>query len=104
MKGQLAQRPFGSILSELYRSRVNGILTVNRDKQTKAIFVENGNPVFAISNSPEDQLGHLLVSEGRLTVEQLGRFTTNNNAPQFAQELAESGLLSTDELNNILQK
>jgi tetratricopeptide (TPR) repeat protein len=104
MKGQLAQRPFGSVLSELYRERVNGILTVNRDKYTKAIFVENGSPVFAISNAPEDQLGAILVNEGRLTVEQLGKFTSTNNAPQLAQEIAESGLIAINILNDALQK
>src|ERR1041384_8574660 len=98
MKGQLAQRPFGDVLSELYRLRATGILTVTRDRHTKAIFVEDGSPVFALGNSAEDQLGNMLVREGQITPEILSQFTSSNNAPQFAQELAASGFVSADEI------
>src|SRR5262249_44299818 len=104
MKGQLAQRPFGDVLSELYRSRATGILTANYEKQTKAVFIEDGNPVFALSNAAEDQLGNVLIKQGRVTPEQLTKFGTAGNSLQLAQQISESGLIDTQELGNILQQ
>ncbi|MBL8151331.1 MAG: DUF4388 domain-containing protein, partial [Blastocatellia bacterium] len=104
MKGQMAHTPFGDVLSELYVTHVTGILTVTQDKQTKAIFIEEGNPVFAISNRPEDQLGSLLVGEGRLTQEQLSQFGSGANAAQLAQEIAAKGLMTAQELSDAIQR
>ncbi len=104
MKGQLSQQCFGEVLNELYRTRANGILTVTRDKQTKAIFIEDGSPVFALSNVMEDQLGDFLVRTGRLTSEQISQFGSGANVQQFSQKLAESGLISVQELDAALQE
>ena len=65
MKGQLSQCSFSEVLHELYNSRANGILTVTYNKQTKAIFIEDGSPVFALSNSSEDQLNNYKYSKRR---------------------------------------
>lgn len=104
MKGQLSQRAFAEILSELYRNRANGILTVTRDKQTKAIFVEDGSPVFALSNLAEDQLGDFLVRNNKLTAEQLAKFGSGANVQQLSQKLAESGLIKVTDLDCALQE
>ncbi|MBI4851736.1 MAG: DnaJ domain-containing protein [Acidobacteria bacterium] len=104
MKGQLSQRAFAEILSELYRNRANGILTVNRDKHTKAIFVEDGNPVFTLSSLAEDQLGDYLVRTNKLTLEQVAKFGPGANVQQFSQKLAESGLISPSDLDKALEE
>lgn len=104
MKGQLSQRAFAEVLSELYRSHANGILTIVRDKHTKAIFVEDGNPVFALSNLAEDQLSDFLVRTKRLTAEQMSKFGSNANVQQLSQKLADSGVISVSELDNALQE
>src|ERR1044071_6445608 len=100
MKGHLAERPIGEVLGELYHARANGILTVNREKQTKAIFIEDGNPVFALSNVPEDQLSDLLIREGRISAEKMTELGTGANVQQLAQKLAESGLISIQDLDS----
>ncbi|MEW6732980.1 MAG: DnaJ domain-containing protein [Acidobacteriota bacterium] len=104
MRGQLSERPFGEVLGDLYRTRANGILTVNREKQTKAIFIEDGNPVYAISNTAEDQLGNRLVRDGRLGSEQLSQFGSGLNAQELSQKLSESGLISNPDLDNYQQQ
>lgn len=104
MKGQLSQCSFSEVLHELYNSRANGILTVTYNKQTKAIFIEDGNPVFALSNSAEDQLNNYLVSTGRISAEKMASFGTNTNVQQLAQKLAESGLIAVNELDTALQE
>lgn len=104
MKGQLSQQSFGEVLSELYRTRANGILTVTHDKQTKAIFIEDGSPVFALSNVAEDQLSDYLVRTGKLTSEQISQFGSGANVQQLSQKLAESGLISVQELDEALQR
>jgi curved DNA-binding protein CbpA len=104
MNGQLTEQPFGEILAELLRTHANGILKVDRDKQSKAIFIEEGSPVFALSNAPEDQLGDLLVREGLLTPDQIGQLGAGANVQQLAQKLAESGLISANNLDTALQK
>lgn len=104
MKGQLSQCSFSEVLHELYNSRANGILTVTYNKQTKAIFIEDGSPVFALSNSSEDQLNNYLVSTGRISAEKMAGFGINANVQQLAQKLAESGLIAVNELDIALQE
>src|SRR5262245_29450282 len=104
MKGQLSQRSFGEIISELYRTRATGILTINFEKQTKAIFIEDGNPVFAISNALEDQLSGYLIKLGKLTADQLSKFGSVANSMQLAQKISDSGIIGEQELSTHLQQ
>lgn len=104
MKGQLKEREFAQVLSDIYRSGASGVLTVTKEKHQKIVYLEKGNPVFALSNAIEDQLGTLLVKEGRVTQEQLAQCTVAANPPQLAQELANKNLVAVEVLNDAIKR
>lgn len=104
MKGQIADRPFGEILAELSRTNASGILNATQDKITKAIFFEEGQPVLALSNSHEDQLGDALVRDCLITSEQLAQFGGTSNIQQLSQKLVENGLVSSGEIERAIQR
>ncbi len=104
MRGQLKEKSFAQVLSDIHRSGVSGVLTVTKDRQQKIVYLEHGNPVFALSNAMEDQLATLLLKEGRITQEQLAQCTVAANPPQLAQELANKNLLGVDVLNDAIKR
>lgn len=68
--GTLASKSVSQIFREMARTGRSGILRVTSGRQIRAVFFESGNPVFALSNVPDDQLDVLLVRQGKLTREQ----------------------------------
>jgi len=70
LKGQLAQLPLPDILQHLRLSRSTGILSLVSGGARKALYIKDGNVVFASSNLPNDRLGEILIREGKITVEE----------------------------------
>ncbi|MCS6885584.1 MAG: DnaJ domain-containing protein [Acidobacteriota bacterium] len=104
MKGQLKDKSFEVLLSELYRSKLNGVLTLTRGKTQKILYLESGSPIFALSNAPEDQLGTLLLKEGRISQEQLAQFGSASTPTQLAQELVSKKLVPAEYLNEAIKR
>src|SRR5688500_242143 len=68
--GNLTDKPVARIFREMMAARRNGILRLTQGKQIKAVFFEEGQAVFGISNVPEDQLDVMLVRRRKLTRDQ----------------------------------
>lgn len=69
-KGSLAEKPGAEIFREMVDTGRGGILRVSLGKQIKVVVFEEGRPVFALSNVPEDQLDVLLVRQRKITPDQ----------------------------------
>jgi uncharacterized protein DUF4388 len=57
-----------TLIRSLYEARWNGTLTVTNAGVAKSITVHEGRMVFAASSSPDDRLGELLLTRGRLSL------------------------------------
>lgn len=66
----LAQTPLPEIMVTIYRHKAPGTLDCRRGSETKEIYVENGQIIFAGSNQVRDSLGDKLLREGKITQEQ----------------------------------
>ncbi len=70
LNGDLSSVALAAIISLLNLSRKTGVLRCIRGAETRTIFWEQGEVVFARSNSVRDSLGCFLVRRGLITEEQ----------------------------------
>lgn len=57
------------LLEFLRTSRQTGVLTFRRERVKKSLYIKEGNVIFATSNLPEERLGDLLVTWGKISKE-----------------------------------
>lgn len=100
MKGDLTKICLPDILRHLYTERRSGELVLTRADQTKRIYFELGNIVFAASNQDTDRIGEVLLRHGLLSAEDFDRavVATRNGAKRFGKVLVEMGLMSEKDL------
>jgi len=67
----LMETPFANIFLNLNAFKLTGWIEVTKDSILKRIFVEEGTPVYASSTDEEDKIGMVLVSQGKLSHQQL---------------------------------
>jgi hypothetical protein len=73
MLGNLQQISFADVIRELHLTRRTGLLRLTREKTLRAIFVEEGRLVFAISNLPNERLAESLLVRERITRDEFDR-------------------------------
>ena len=97
--GNLSQKPVLDLLVKLHREAVTGSLKLERVPLQKAVYFRDGQILFAASNDPKDQLGAILVEEGKLSSDQMqvaqARVSSGN---PLAKVLTELGYISQREL------
>jgi Domain of unknown function (DUF4388) len=97
----LAQQPLPEILFTIAQYKVPGVVAILHQGNIKQIFVDEGNIIFAASNSPEDHLGEFLFRCGKIT-----RVDYDKSTELMAQQkgkwqgeiLSDMGALQRDEL------
>ncbi len=97
MKGTLSLINFADIIRDLHLTRRTGLLRLTRDRELRAVFVEQGDLVFALSNLPHERLGDFLLARDLITREQYEAAVQKPNARQrFGQVLVEMGVMSRE--------
>jgi Domain of unknown function (DUF4388) len=99
LKGQLVQLPLPDILQHLRLSQSTGILSLVSGGARKALYIKDGNVVFASSNLPNDRLGEILIREGKITVEEYeASIKAISKGKRQGKVLVEMGALSPKDL------
>ena len=97
--GNLVQKGVLSLLTELCQAKATGSLKLERAPLQKAVYLRDGQILFAASNDPKDQLASILVEEGKLGPDQMqiaqARVSPGN---PLAKVLTELGYISQREL------
>ena len=70
LEGDLLHIPVPRLLKRLREARETGQLDLERDPVRKTVFLENGEPTFAISNVEREFFGEYLVARGALSRDQ----------------------------------
>jgi hypothetical protein len=70
LTGRVEESSFADLMKSLVRSRETALLTLSREKITKAVYVLEGRLIFATSTDPDERLGESLLREGTITIEQ----------------------------------
>ncbi len=101
MQGQLGDKLIPDLIREISRKNSSGLLRVSRSKAIKAIFFDNGAPVFAISNLANEQLDRKLVKDARVTPEQMEQAKQQTGkANRLGAALVEIGALTEEEMRD----
>jgi len=66
----LAQTPLPEILFTIHHLKAPGMLECRQGDQTRKIYFDNGQVIFASSSNIDDSLGNKLLREGKITREQ----------------------------------
>lgn len=97
--GNLAHKGVLSLLTELNQAKATGSLKLERAPLQKAVYLREGQILFAASNDPKDQLASILVEEGKLGPDQMqiaqARVSPGN---PLAKVLTELGYITQREL------
>lgn len=69
-RSDLKQTALPEVLVTVHRYRVPGVIECTRGDETKRVFIDDGNIIFATSSNVADSLGDRLLNAGRITIEQ----------------------------------
>jgi CheY-like chemotaxis protein len=99
-RGSLEHDALWSLLALALAERASGALVLNNQGVERKVFVDNGQPVMAVSSARDDRLIELLHREGRLSEEQheQAAMTIGASGRRAGVILMEKGLISPREL------
>jgi hypothetical protein len=97
--GNIDPKVFPFLLMDLHRRGATGSLKVDGPAYPKALYLRGGRILFGSSNDPKDQLGSILIENGKITPEQLQDVNVKvGPGSPLAKVLAESGYVNQREL------
>ncbi|NLH50074.1 MAG: response regulator [Myxococcales bacterium] len=71
--GDLVDWPSPVLIGEIFRRKLTGKLNVTNGSAVRTLYLREGVPVYANSNVAGESFTQLLVADGKVTAEQLGR-------------------------------
>lgn len=102
--GELGSVDIPRILAAFFTAKVSGVLKVNSQDTVKAIYFEEGKPIFAASNTPADRLGEIAVRMGQVTKEQVdAALKICNDHTRIGTALVQSNAISASDLYSLIQ-
>lgn len=97
INGNLREYPLVELLVEVAQIRLNGSLRIARESQKTIVYFDAGEVVFAASNARSFRLFEMLLSDNKITKEQLAGFADFTNDFLLAENLLKTNLLSKPE-------
>src|SRR5262249_15935342 len=100
ISGNIDPKAFPFLLMDLHRQGATGSLKVDGPSYPKALYYRAGRILFGSSNDPKDQLGSILIENGKITAEQLDDVNSKvGPGNPLAKVLAESGYVNQRDMN-----
>jgi hypothetical protein len=99
--GNIDPTTFPFLLMDLHRRGATGSLKVEGPSHPKALYLRGGRILFGSSNDPRDQLGSILIEQGKIGRDQLEDVNAKvGPGNPLAKVLAESGFVNQRELGD----
>jgi septal ring-binding cell division protein DamX len=99
--GNIDPTSFPFLIMDLHRRGATGSLKVEGPSHPKALYFRGGRILFGSSNDPRDQLGSILIEQGKITQDQLDEVNAKvGPGNPLAKVLAESGFVNQRELGD----
>ena len=100
ISGQIEPKTFPFLLMNLHRQGATGSFKVEGPLYQKALYFRGGRILFGSSNDPRDQLGAILIENGKISPEQLEDVNSKvGPGNPLAKVLAETGFVNQRELS-----
>jgi len=105
MQSPFSSQTLAEIFRDLYLSERSGVLSLSRESLEKRVFFERGLIHFADSTEETDELGRLLVDEGKVSAGALEEARRDINEPMdLARALMNRGLIGKPSLSRTVNK
>jgi hypothetical protein len=106
LKGDFDPSSLASILQLLSNEKKTGVLRVVNDDNEVRIFIQDGAIIYAMGSQKEGRLGHLLISKGMITADQLQQCLTEARSQKLAMGkiLVGRGFISPEQLKTVIRK
>lgn len=101
VRGNLKNKRFPEVLSQLYRWKATGALLLRRGRIKKIVYLKDGYPIFVKSNLLSECLGRILVREKMITEEECEKSLDSLKTQPGKQQgtvLIEAGAISPHNL------
>jgi DNA-binding NarL/FixJ family response regulator len=100
LPGDLADEDVASLFARLAREQLTGRVVFRSGDAQKTVCFDEGRPVFASSSLARDRMGELLVREGKITRDQVGRArdVLTQSGRRMGEILVDIGFLKRREL------
>ena len=101
MEKHFSSQSLAEIFRDLYLEERSGVLQLSQGETEKRIYFDRGMILFAESNLEEEDLGHRLVSEGKISPGALAEARRNiTESKDLAQALVNRGLIGKEALSH----
>ena len=99
LEGNVSDINLATFLMSIYKDKETGILVIDNGTFPKALYIKEGNVVFATSKCPDDRLGESLLRNGKITIKDFIH-TSKLIRPgkRLGEILVDAGLLTPDEM------
>ncbi|MCU0555740.1 MAG: DUF4388 domain-containing protein [Desulfobacterales bacterium] len=106
LKGDFDPSSLASILQLLSNEKKTGVLRVVSDDNEVRIFIQDGAIIYAMGSQKEGRLGHLLISKGLITPDQLQQCLAEARSQKLAMGkiLVGRGIISSEQLKSVIRK
>jgi hypothetical protein len=100
-RGDLSDTPLAEILATIHRYRVPGVVSVQRDKRIRRLFLDEGLVLYAISNEKEADLASFLLRTGVLDADSAREAEARRarEGLRMGQILLQMGVVTPERLN-----
>src|SRR5437773_9514523 len=99
IRGLLEESALPQLLRSICRSKESGVLTCYVNEHKKAIYLQGGQIIFAISSDFDDRLGESLLRYGKITIRNFLDATKGVRPERrLGSLLCESNAISPEEL------
>ena len=105
-QGKINRESLGSLLHNIFVSKVNGVLLLEYPEGIKHIFLVGGTPVFVQSNIRKESLGQILLNEGHISQEQYQEIIEEaaSTKRKIGSICVKKGILTSNMLHQILSE
>lgn len=97
--GTILDHPLAELLAEIAQSRLSGALRVSRSEQKIVIYLDGGDVVFAVSNSKNHRLFHLLIRDEKIFPPQLKEIPNFANDQELKANLLKREIFTKKQLD-----
>ncbi len=101
LEGNFSSFPLAELLTEIGAVRLNGSLRLSHENQKIIVYFQNGEIVYAVSNSRSSRLFDILLREKKIDKKTLTEIPNFTSDLELAKELVEKNLFTKDEIDAI---
>lgn len=101
-KGSLSAYPLSELIVEIKQLQMSGSLRLSHQNRKAIIYFNDGEVIYAVSNSKEHRLFNMMLKKKAVSQEQLSGIPQFANDVELAQALSAKGILTKEAIDRVI--